>query len=60
MVGVEVVVHELIAHSGNRPPGNVGLLIGQLGAEVLDGLTDLDQPSPAGVVDDTLVKASLS
>ena len=60
MVGVEIVMHELVAHSGNRSPGDVGLLVGQLGVEVLDGLTDLDQPSPAGLVGDALVKASLS
>ena len=60
MVGVEIVVAELIAHSGDRSPGNLGLLLGQLGVKVLDGLADLDQPSPAGLSDDALVEASLS
>ncbi len=53
MVVVERVMHELVTHSCNHPPGNVGLLVSLVGVDVRDGPTDLDQllpfapPSPA-------------
>lgn len=59
MIGVEIAMSELVAHTGNRPPANARDARQQVRIDVLDSLPDLDQSGSAGVVDDPLMQIAL-
>ncbi len=49
-------MRQLVAHRGDLPPGDRGLLAEQFDRDVLDGLADLDEAHPNGVEDEAVAE----
>lgn len=58
--GVEVAMSEVVPHPGDVAPRDMGFCGKDLGADVLDRLTDLDEADPNGIEDEPVVEATSS
>ena len=54
------MVHEDVAHSRNLIPRDIGLGGKEIGADILDRLTDLHQSRATRVVDNAVVQIAIS